>query len=216
MTWLNVLDHEKNQKKLDISITKLTCNGVAYNVSKSATPTGLLDSGEWPFLIINKHVIHGTDFVVLSNFTSSGKTINVFNSATFDIVNYIYLIEYSIGIHGHSANENVQASVRFVESTLLSTSLFTAPARATTFAVTPTNNTAGVNFYTSSTVQNYTADLTGAEPTKGIFLLRTSSTPALSTYSALSVRASLISSSSSSPNATLNNIEITIKRIPIT
>jgi len=216
MTWLNILDNEKNQKKLDISVTKLTCSGVAYNVSRIATPTGLLDSGEWPFLITNKHVIHGADFVVLSNFTSSGRTINVFNNATFDIVNYIYLIEYSIGIHGHSANENVQSSVRFVEKAVLDSSLFTAPARATSFAVTPANNTPGVNFYVSTPVQNYTADLTGAEPTKGVFLLRTNSTPTVLVYSALSVRAGSISAASASPSASLNNVEITIKRIPIT
>jgi len=219
MTWLNILDSEKTQKKINIDIIKFSYDGPAYTVSNANGGTHAFDKGYCPLLLPNKTVICGTDFLTLSTAVSNGVTVQAFNLPNFDHANYIYLIDYSFGYFGHSANELNGYYVNLVRSSTLlncfNVGAFPSTIRTVGFYNSTTGPIRSTNFFVSSGTTNYTADLSNAESTRGNLIIHEGvAAYALTGFGAIVVRPVLSSTTSLNPTGhKIANVEMIIKRI---
>lgn len=225
MTWLNIPDSEKNQKRLNIDIVKFTYDGAPYNVSRLSSGTHAFNKGYCPLLIPNKSIICGTDFVTTVSGVSNGVTIHGFNLASFDTANYLYLFDYSFGYYGHSANEENGYYVQFSRTSNISSFLncfnvnaLPAQSRTIGYYSPTTGPLYSTNFFVSSGVTDYTNNLTNAEYTRGNIIWSESPTSIYflnSGAGAIIVRPELASTTAQYPTGhKISNVEIVIKRIP--
>lgn len=222
MTWINS-DLNKIAKQIEMDVIKFDYN-TPYNVSNAAGGTNAYNMGWTPILFTNKQTIAGVDFLPVYTYTAVTPNVPYFKLTDLDTGTYIYIFDVSFNYKGHSANEACQRYCLFSSSATVDR-IWNVSGLSTNYGAFQAVSTAGTNdpligfdYYAQQGIKDYTLDLSNPEKTRCIFFLGGTASGAAFTNPLLTNFSFIIRNVSTSvtgayPAGTVNNVQLTVKRI---